>query len=628
MIKILVNKLPKFMFFRTFLVFQTLSRISLSIYALFAKQISFLQLPLILTLGYSNDLIASLYLIPVILILSIFSRLLLRKQHLRYYTALVAYKIYILILLFIVIAEIVFWDEYGTKFNFIAVDYLIYTQEIIGTLKDSLPVIPILLGIGFVSIIITYLSSKKIKTVLLEPKTTKEGLLIVICLLLSWGCSKFYNSTYTFFSNNRFANELTLNGPYEFIKAFINNSLDYNQFYTTIPSSDAKKIVRQHILQSNQSFIDDNITRKTTEAQFDKNYNVILLTVESLSAEYINYYGGSENITPNIDKLIPESLVFNNIYAVGTRTVRGLEALTLSIPPTPGSSIVRRPNNNGLFNIGTIFNQKGYDVKFVFGGYSYFDNLSKFFTHNGFQILDRSDLRVEEISFSNVWGVADEDILNKAIEAADNSYKAKKPFFQLIMTTSNHRPYTFPDGRIDLPSGGGRLAGVKYTDYAVGKFIEQAKTKEWFDNTIFVITADHCASSAGKTELPVHKYHIPLLIYAPKLIKPGVNNTLASQIDLAPTIFGLVDFDYNSKFFGKDILKSPPNRAFISTYQLLGYLKDSNLVILAPNKAPEQFKVEGKKLVKVSNNPEQVNEAIGYYQSASELYKEGIFKNE
>jgi phosphoglycerol transferase MdoB-like AlkP superfamily enzyme len=628
MIKSLVNKLPKYMFFGAFIVFQTLSRITLSGYALFAKQIGLLHLPLIFSLGFFNDLVASLYLIPVMLILSIFSRILLRKQHLRYYTALVAYKIYILLLLFIVIAEIVFWDEYGTKFNFIAVDYLIYTQEIIGTLKDSLPIIPILLGIGFVSIIITYLSSKRIKTVLQEPKTSKEALLIVICLIFSWGGTKFYNSNYTFFSSNRFANELTLNGPYEFIKAFINNSLDYNQFYTTIPSSDAKQIVRQHILQTNQTFIDDNITRKTTEAQFDKNFNVILLTVESMSAEYINYYGGSENITPNIDKLIPESLVFNNIYAVGTRTVRGLEALTLSIPPTPGSSIVRRPNNDGLFNIGTVFNQKGYDVKFVFGGYSYFDNLSKFFTHNGFQILDRSDLRVEEISFSNVWGVADEDILNKAIEAADNSYKAKKPFFQLIMTTSNHRPYTFPEGRIDLKSGGGRPAGVKYTDYAIGKFIEQARTKEWFDNTIFVITADHCASSAGKTELPVHKYHIPLLIYAPKLIKPGVNNTLASQIDLAPTIFGLVDFDYNSKFFGKDILKSPPNRAFISTYQLLGYLKDSSLVILAPNKAPEQFKVEGKNLIKVSNDPEQVNEAIGFYQSASELYKSGALKNQ
>jgi phosphoglycerol transferase MdoB-like AlkP superfamily enzyme len=186
-------------------------------------------------------------------------------------------------------------------------------------------------------------------------------------------------------------------------------------------------------------------------------------------------FGNRQNITPNLDKLADNSIFFTNLYAVGTRTVRGLEAITLSVPPSPGSSIIRRPNNQSLFNISTIFNNQGYDVNFIFGGYSYFDNLQNYFQGHGYNIVDRANLKSNEISFSNIWGVADEDILIKSLEIADQSYESGKPFFSLIMTTSNHRPYTFTEGRIDMPSGSGRDAAVKYTDYAIGKFLELAK---------------------------------------------------------------------------------------------------------------------------------------------------------
>jgi phosphoglycerol transferase MdoB-like AlkP superfamily enzyme len=628
MTRTLINKIKKLNFFRTFLISQILTRIILSSYAIVTKQIGILHLPLIFTLGLFNDIITGIYLIPIIVILSLLFKVVIKKPNSKYYTTLISYGFFCLLLVFTMIAEIAFWDEYGTKFNFIAVDYLIYTQEIIGTLKDSLPIKPVIAGMALITILITYLMRRKLKRASNELDRSNNLLLIGLSIILAWGFNKIYNSNYTAFSNNRYANELALNGPYEFIKAFMNNALDYNKFYTTLPSREALDIARREVLQNHQAYIDNKtLQREITSLQAEKKYNVILITVESLSAEFINHYGGKENITPNIDKLIPQSLVFNNIYAVGTRTVRGLEALTLSMPPTPGSSVIRRPNNDNLFNIGTIFNEKNYDVKFVFGGYSYFDNLSNYFGKNQFQILDRSDLRIEEISFSNVWGVADEDILKKALEAGDNSYKAKKPFFQLIMTTSNHRPYTFPNNRIDLPSGSGRAAAVKYTDYAIGQFLELAKTKPWFDNTIFVITADHCASSAGKTELPIHKYHIPLLIYAPKLVKAGVNNSLASQIDIPPTLLGMLNFNYKSKFFGKDILKSSPNRAFVSTYQLLGYMKDSNLIMLSPNKTPEQFQIDGKKLIKAAVSQDLLKEAISHYQTAYELYNDGALKN-
>jgi phosphoglycerol transferase MdoB-like AlkP superfamily enzyme len=182
------------------------------------------------------------------------------------------------------------------------------------------------------------------------------------------------------------------------------------------------------------------------------------------------------------------------------------------------------------------------------------------------------------------------------------------------MTTSNHRPYTFPEGRIDRPSGSGRLGAVKYTDYAIGQFIEEARTKPWFDNTIFVIVADHCASSAGKTHLPINKYHIPLIIYGPKLIEPKRVTNLTSQIDVPTTILGMMDIDYKSKFMGRDALHYPADRAFIGTYQLLGYMKDNHLVILAPKTQPQVYSLDKGEQSLVGGREDLVREAISFYQ--------------
>ncbi|MCC8483790.1 MAG: sulfatase-like hydrolase/transferase [Rickettsia endosymbiont of Labidopullus appendiculatus] len=157
----------------------------------------------------------------------------------------------------------------------------------------------------------------------------------------------------------------------------------------------------------------------------------------------------------------------------------------------------------------------------------------------------------------------------------------------------------------------------------MGKFLEIAKKSQWIDNTICVITADHCASSAGKTDLPINKYHIPLLIYAPNILKPQIVDNLASQIDIAPTILGLLNFSYNSKFFGQDILNTPANRAFISTYQLLGFMKDNHLVILRPQEQPKTYKLVDEDKVEMDNIPSLVEEAISFYQIAYDLYIQG-----
>jgi phosphoglycerol transferase MdoB-like AlkP superfamily enzyme len=321
-------------------------------------------------------------------------------------------------------------------------------------------------------------------------------------------------------------------------------------------------------------------------ANAENKMNVVFISIESFSAEFMGIFGNTEGITPFLDSLSQHSLSFTNLYATGTRTVRGLEALSLAVPPTPGQSIVRRPNNANLFTLGSVFNKKGYVSKYLYGGYSYFDNMGPYFSSNGYQVVDRSSLADSEIDYENIWGVADENLFTLSLREIDKTIATQKHSFTHIMTTSNHRPFTYPDGRIDIPSHTNRQGAVKYTDYAIGKFIKEASKKDWFANTLFIITSDHCASSAGKTDLPIKKYQIPMLIFSPAHITPGIQDRLMSQIDIAPTLLGLLNFSYETKFFGYDINTLPKGkeRVFISTYQLLGYMKQDSLVVMAPKK--------------------------------------------
>lgn len=612
---------------RIYLIFQFVTRICLGLFGFTQNQINLSEFPGIFLVGIVNDFIAITYFLPLVLIISGCFHIVFRNQiKIHKICSLGAYFLVNSIFIFTLIAQIIFWEEFSTNFNFIAVDYLIYTHEIIGTVVESLPIYRILFAFIISSIMLTYFLRSYILNQILQINIRYYLIYTLGLFILSLGFSKFYDSEKFTLSTNRYAIEIGKNGGYEFFTAFFNNSLNYNQFYQKISEDTAVDIVRANISQPNQEFLNNqNIERYVNKNNNldTKKYNVVVIMVESLSAKFMGKFGNADSITPNLDKLADESIFFTNFYATGTRTVRGLEAVSLSVPPTPGSSIIRRPNNANLFNASTIFKQAGYEISFIFGGYSYFDNLNKFFSSNNYKVIDRGDFSSEEISFSNVWGVADEDLLFKGLVELDKNYQSRKPFFSLIMTTSNHRPYTFPEGRIDLPSGGGRNAAVKYTDYAIGRFFEEARKKEWFKDTIFVITADHCAASAGKVNLPVAQYHIPLMIYNPYILKPKQVNNLASQIDIIPTILGILNLPHTTKLWGSDILNFPANRAFISTYQLLGYIKDEYLIILAPNTKAKAYQVSGTKQHEIDDAKDLTQEAISFFQTASNFYESG-----
>jgi phosphoglycerol transferase MdoB-like AlkP superfamily enzyme len=550
----------------------------------------------------------------------------------------VFFFVLIFLLLFNAISEYFFWQEFGTRYNFIAVDYLIYTREVAGNIRQSYPVLWIVLAVALLSFFTWRLIRRKLKESVYASASFGKRTTWTICLLILPGLAYFFvTNRFRNFSNNSFVNELAGNGAYEFGAAYLNNSLDYYKFYPTIQDSVAFRELKNQLRERSpgDQFVYPDSLSVERDVRYDQpanKMNVVMISVESLSASFMEYFGNKSNITPQLDSLSKQSLFFTNFYASGTRTVRGMEALSLAIPPVPGQSILRRQNNQDLFSLGYVLRSQGYTTQFFYGGYSSFDNMGPFFKGNGYEVLDRSDLAPGEIHYANIWGVADEDMFDYSLKKMDEDAAKQKPFFAHIMTVSNHRPYTYPEGRIDIsPKKQIRDGAVKYTDYAIGKFIRDARSKSWFNNTLFIIVADHCAYAAGKASLPVTGYHIPLLIYSPSHIQPVIDSALASQVDLAPTILGLLHISYRSKFIGQDIFRIPPGseRVFISTYQGLGYLRNGQLVVLQPPRHAEAYSPDftNGTSQKIPVNDSLLRQAISYYQLAEKIFRSGGYKS-
>ena len=624
-----------------YIVFIAISLISRSVlFGISASEVnsSFFSLLRFFLIGLFFDTVAfSYFMIPIVIFLMFVTDKFFNSVFHKWF-AYSAYFIAFFILLFNGVSEFFFWDEFGVRYNFIAVDYLVYTTEVLDNIWESYP-IPLLVSIILISdLAILYLIFKKRwLSVSLESKskfgkrmTVGTGLLVlpVISIL-------FVNFSWAEKTSNRYNNELSKNGIYSLFAAFLNNELDYETFYATRSTSTNFQNLRKEIKTGNSEFISNELTDITRKVANDggeeKKYNVLFVTVESLSGEFLEYMGSKKGkLTPHLDTLVNKSLLFTNFYAVGTRTIWGLEAVALSAPPKPGQSVIKRANSENMFSMGQLFKQRGYDLKFIYGGYGYFDNMNYFFENNGYKVVDRSLIPDNEVTFANAWGICDQDLFTKVLSEADLSFAAGKPFLNLAVTTSNHRPFTYPEGFIDIPSGTNREGAVKYCDYAIGELIRKASTKPWFNNTLIIVMADHCAGSAGQAELPFMEYQIPFIIYNPSLIQPQKADQLSSQVDVAPTLFGLLNWSYESKFFGKDILKMNPQdeRAFIANYQKLGFIKKDGLTILSP-----QQKVTSYKIDRFTGNIEKqepdnniVSEAIMYYQSANYVHKNRLNK--
>ncbi len=535
--------------------------------------------------------------------------------------------------LFIAVTEYYFFEEFDSRFNLVSVDYLIYPTEVAGDLWAAYPVGKVIIAGALLAGAMTWALRGPLTAgthvVARFAARTPPFLLLMAALALAVAG---FSTNALGLSTNRVANELAANGPSSFFRALRTSEIDYHVHYTTRDPAANRALLVQQLSRGGGRWTGLAGGRLDREfparaGGFGK-LNVVLISSESFGAEFSRLYGSGRDWTPEFDRYAQQSLWFRHTYASGTRTVRGLEAITVSMPPIPTESVVRRPGNENIATLGAVLRRHGYHSSFLYGGYGYFDNMNAFYSGNGYQAMDRSDIRGTP-RFANIWGVADEDLFDMALAHADELAAQRQPFFIHVMNTSNHKPFTFRTGLESLgikPAGGGRESGVRYADYAQGYFLREAAKHSWFNDTIFIIVADHGARVYGKQEIPLRTYEIPLLFYSPKYLAPRQVDGLMTQIDIAPTLLGLLGLPYTAPWFGQDALNTPEQGriAFFSHNHDVAMLRDGELTILGLQKRvlnkrydPATDRYDNHAPVNTAMN----ELAIAYYQTAYELFK-------
>lgn len=317
--------------------------------------------------------------------------------------------------------------------------------------------------------------------------------------------------------------------------------------------------------------------------------NLVIILEESLGATFVESLGGLP-VTPELEKLKEQGWWFEQMYATGTRSVRGIEAVIAGFPPTPSPSVVKLSlSQTNFFSIAGLLEKHGYHTEFIYGGEAHFDNMRGFFKGNGFQsVIDQKDF--VNPSFVGSWGASDIDLFEKTHERLLAHHANGQPFFTLAFTSSNHSPFEFPDGLIELYDAKKATENnaVKYADYALGRFFDKARKSDYWDNTLFVVVADHDIRVRGDSLVPVKNFHIPALILGAD-IEPRRIKTVASQIDLPVTALSLMGICDEHPMIGRDISNEPadnPGRAMMQFEQHYGWMEGHEMVVLRPGKEP------------------------------------------
>ena len=381
-----------------------------------------------------------------------------------------------------------------------------------------------------------------------------------------------------FFSQYTFANHLGLNGAFTLAKAAtsLGNKKDDNSFwFNSLPAAEATQLLRQHWLQPQDQLLDADsaaLRRLTTppvppgETPIK---NVVIILMESFSGEFTGALGKDAGVTPAFDQLAREGLLFERFFSNGTHTHQGMFATLACFPNLPGHEyLMYQPEGAHSFSgISRLLAQEDFNRFFVYNGSFTWDNQIGFFQNQGMShFIGREDYINPKFS-DPTWGVSDEDMFDRALVELAKAPK-DKPFLAILQTLSNHTPYSLPeplpmeaiyvDGKLSE-----RLTAMRYADYALGKFFEQARQQDYYRDTLFVLLGDH-AFGVGKqlTDIDLLRFHVPLL-----LVGPGIterygqrSDVVATQVDVVPTIMSLLGKPYQHQCWGRDVLNLPPDK--------------------------------------------------------------------
>lgn len=626
---------PIFIFIVVNLLIFTLSRIGLSIWH--AERISavngwaelFLQ-------GLRIDIVAICYIFgPAALLTILFGTNRIWLSFLRIW--LTMWSVFIL---FMEVATPAFIETYDFRPNRLFIEYLLYPKEVFSMLANGhlVAVVSSLVVTIIASWLYWKLAKKVVRNLALPSWKIRPILAILVIAVAFIGARSSFahrgiNPAMVAFSSDPLVNSLVLNSGYSVLYAAqqLKNEDKSSEIYGKMSVEEMLQIVKANSQRSTSDYISEEIpTLSHNQATFQgKPKNIVIVLEESLGAQFIGTLGGKP-LSPEFDKLAQEGWLFENLYATGTRSVRGIEAVIAGFTPTPARATVKlTKSQNGFFTIAELLRRQGYQTSFIYGGEKHFDNMASYFYGNGFEtIIDEKDYKNPK--FVATWGMSDEDLFDKAHETFSELAKQDKPFFSLVFTSSNHDPFEFPDGKIELfdKEKQTRNNAAKYADYALGYFFKQAKVSDYWKNTIFLVVADHDSRVGGESLVPIRHFHIPGLILGAD-IEPRRDSRLVSQIDIPTTLLSLAGISGEYPMIGYDLTKADnPNRAFMQYDQTQAMMKGTDVIILQPNTAPKGYVYNlATKQLEAQEQPEALkNEALAHALLGSYLYNRQLYK--
>lgn len=546
------------------------------------------------------------------------------------------------VLAFETVAAVMFWNEFAGRFNGIAVNYLIFPKEVIGNIRESFRTEIILPGIAVAALIVYAVCRSAMVAALSASGRIRHGAFHATLVATAAAAGTLAWAGPIAIGGDRAANEIAANGLHSLLRAAWTNDNRYDGYYPGMDEAEALRLARRIVAQDNTRPLatgsDLSLLRRVDNGTSPRRLNVVLVIEESFGSVYVDGLDNilfthpdiRESISPNLVRLAEAGLFFSNIYATGPRTVYGLEALLTSFGPIPGISTARRPGSEGMNSLPSVLRDAGYRTAFLYAGRDSFDNMGTFWRGIGFDdVWDQDD--IAEPGFTTIWGVADEYLFTEAIRRLDGLSQGGKPFFLGLLTVSNHRPYSYPAGRIKKsPDAHRRENGATYADWAFGDFVERARGHRWFADTIFVFIGDHGPYLSGSAQVPVDRYRVPLLFYAPAHIAAARLDTVGSSLDVAPTLLGLLGLSYESPFFGVDLRRVPKGagRVVMAHNYSIAFGRDGLVATLEPNGTSKGYRMtlDDRPMTPMDRpDPEVLRAAIAITQTAHHMFYAGKY---
>jgi phosphoglycerol transferase MdoB-like AlkP superfamily enzyme len=545
--------------------------------------------------------------------------------------------------LFVAAAELFFFEEFRSRFNFVAVDYLLYPSEVADNIWQSYPTGWIVTGLAAVTLAALVWAERRRADprAALAPTGWPRLRTPALALAFATASAVWYPAALSGAWADREVQELAADGYVTFWRSLLGDGETYRGFYPETDARAAVARVQERIdprAAAAGTFAPDTTARPVAAPAGPHARNVVVVLEESFGAEFVRSlntdYPYPVDLAPELERIAAEGTLFTHAMSTGNRTIRAIEATTSSLPPLPGVSIVRRSASDGLFTLPGVLAEHGYRTEFVYGGRALFDEMGPYLERNGVQkVVDQGDF--PDDAYRTAWGVCDEAIFARAMTEIDELARSGSPFYMLVLTVSNHRPFKFPEDSVKWdPRMRARPNAVRYADHALGGFFDVARGKPWYDDTLFVLMGDHGARVYGAAEIPLASYEVPILFVGSGVVPAGVrDDSLASSLDVPPTVLGALGIGYDSRFFGRDLFHSDPaaGRAFLSHNEEIALLEGERLAVLGLRGSERLFHYrrgqdELEPIPAASDGDRALlADAVAFYQTADDLYRTGRY---